>query len=208
MKFTKIPEDTFKQIQLNAGVLCETFDPKTGEVTGLVGATTGGVSFATNPSYTDFGEDIDNCPKQTKELKKLDSMTPNMSGNFVTATAASIASVAGAADVDPDDPTHIIPRVDILDKDFKDLWWVGDYSDENSEENGGFIAIHMMNVLNTDGFQITSTDKGKGQFAFNYAAHFSIKNQTKVPFELYVKAGGEDSTSSEPPEEAEDENEY
>lgn len=190
MKFTKIPEDTFKTIQLNAGILCESFDPKTGEVSGLVGATTGGCNFSTNPTYSDFGDDIDNCPKQTKELKKLDSLEPTMSGNFVTATAESIASVAGHADVDPEDPTHIIMRKDILDKDFKELWWVGDYSNENEEADGGFIAIHMMNVLNTNGFQMQSTDRGKGQFAFNYASHFSIAEQTKVPFELYIKAGG------------------
>ena len=33
MKFTKIPETTFKNLQLNAGVLLSTFNPETAEVT-------------------------------------------------------------------------------------------------------------------------------------------------------------------------------
>ena len=34
-----------------------------------------------------YGDDIDNCPKNTKELKKLDSWEAKMSGTFVTVTA-------------------------------------------------------------------------------------------------------------------------
>lgn len=65
MKFRKIPEDTFKNIVLNAGVLLKTFTPATPAIedTSILGATTGGINFTATPSFTDFGEDIDNCPK-------------------------------------------------------------------------------------------------------------------------------------------------
>ena len=74
-KFTQIPIDTFKKLQLGAGLLTSEFNPATGELTAsnIVGATSGGVSFEATPSFRDFGEDIDNCPKNTKELKELDS---------------------------------------------------------------------------------------------------------------------------------------
>lgn len=64
MKFTRIPENTFKQLQLNAGILTTNFTPASGEVqeAELLGATTGGVSFTATPEYSDWGEDIDNCP--------------------------------------------------------------------------------------------------------------------------------------------------
>lgn len=188
MKFNKIPEETFKQIQLGAGMLLSTFDPDTAEVdlANIVGATSGGVNFKATPSFSDFGEDIDNCPKNMKEMKRLDTWEVTMSGAYVTATPASVASALGAADISG---TKITPRADLEDADFSDIWWVGDYSDENNETSGGFIAIHMMNALSTGGFQIQSTDKAKGKFNFEYTAHYSIDAQTTVPFEVYVQAG-------------------
>lgn len=188
MKFNKIPEDTFKQIQLGAGMLLKTFDPATAEVdlANIIGATSGGVNFKATPSFSDYGEDIDNCPKNMKELKQLDTWDIKMTGSYVTATPASVASALGAADVSGN---KVTPRSDLKDSDFTDLWWVGDYSDENGEENGGFIAIHMMSALSTGGFQIQSTDKAKGKFSFEYTAHYSMNAQTVVPFEVYVQAG-------------------
>ena len=188
LKFTKIPESTFKNLQLNAGVLLTEFDPATPDPvdSAIIGATTGGVTFVATPTYSDFGEDIDNCPKNMKELKQLDSWEIKMSGNFVTTSSAAAKRLIGAAD---EAGEKITPRNDIKEADFFDLWWVGDYSDENGEENGGFVAIHMMNTLSTGGFQIQSTDKGKGQFSFEFTAHYSMAAQTTVPFEVYIKAG-------------------
>lgn len=189
MKYTQIPADTFKQIQLNAGILVDDFDPETQEIGDLLGATSGGSTFNAKPTYEDFGSDIDNCPKNTMELKKLKEWDAKMTGNFVTVTAKSAADLIGAADVDPSDNTHIIPRNDVLAKDFKDIWWIGDYSDENDGENAGFCAIHIKNALSTGGFQIKSTDKNKGQFAYEYTAHYSIAKQDEVPFDIFVRQG-------------------
>lgn len=187
-KFTKIPETAFQEIQLNAGVLLSSFTPASAEVTdeAIVGATTGGISFTATPSFMDFGEDIDNCPKNMKELKKLDTWDIKMSGTFITVSPKSVASLVAAADVAAE---KVTPRNDLKDTDFKDLWWVGDYSDKTGETNGGFCAIHMMNALSTGGLSIKSSDKAKGQFAFEFTAHYSMDAQTTVPFEVYVKAG-------------------
>ena len=192
MKYTKIPETTFQNLQLNAGVLLSTFDPGTATVANesIIGATTGGVNFTATPTFSDYGEDIDNCPKNMKELKKLDSWEINMSGTYVTVDANAVKSLVGAADVSGN---KITPRNDVLLSDFTDIWWVGDYSDKNGETNGGFVAIHMMNALSTGGFAIQSSDNGKGNFAFTYTAHYSMAAQDTVPFEVYVKAGTEES---------------
>lgn len=188
MKFTKIPEDTFKNIQLNAGVLLKNFTPSSAEVnlTDIVGATSGGVNFVATPSFEDFGADIDNCPKNTKELKKLTEWEVKMSGSFATITKALAGTLVGAADVSAD---KITPRNDLDLEDFEDIWWVGDYSDVNDEDNGGFIAIHMLNSLSTGGFNIQSADKAKGAFSFEFTGHYSIESQDIVPFEVYVHAG-------------------
>lgn len=191
MKFTQIPTETFSQLQLNAGLLLKSFTPSTGTLdkADIIGATSGGVKFTAKPSYTDFGEDIDNCPANMAELKRLDSVEVTISGTFVTVSTSSAASTIGAADVDPKDPTHVVPRSDLKDEDFRDLWWVGDYSNLNGDKNGGFVAIHMMKTLSTGGFALTSDDKSKGQFDFEYTAHYSMDDPTAVPYEVYIKAG-------------------
>lgn len=195
MKYTKIPETTFQNIQLNAGVLLSAFDPGTAEVANesIIGATTGGVNFTATPTFSDYGEDIDNCPKNMKELKKLDAWEISMSGTYVTVDANAVKSLVGAADASGN---KITPRNDVLLSDFTDIWWVGDYSDKNGETNGGFVAIHMMNALSTGGFAIQSSDNGKGNFAFTYTAHYSMSAQETVPFEVYVKAGTAESPTS------------
>lgn len=187
MKYTKIPTETFKQIQLNAGVLLDEFTPTSGTIGNLIGATSGGISFSASPSYSDYGEDIDNCPKNTKELKKLDSWEATMTGTFVTVTPAIAAKLVGAGDVA--ETIKVTPRNDVLQSDFADLWWVGDYSDLNGESNGGFCAVHLMNALSTGGFTIQSGDKTKGQFSFEFTGHYSMNDQDKVPFEIFIKAG-------------------
>ena len=197
-KFTQIPTDTFKKLQLNAGILTTEFDPATGKLTAsnIIGATSGGVSFEATPSFTDFGEDIDNCPKNTKELKKLDSWEAKLSGSFVTMDTNVATSVIGTAAVASNDQTKVVPRNYVEAKDFKNIWWVGDYSDINEDGSSagkaGFIAIKLINALSTGGFKIQSGDKAKGTFEFEYTGHYSSENIDTVPFELYIKAGSAD----------------
>ena len=195
MKFRKIPESTFKNIVLNAGVLLSSFTPATPTIedTNILGATTGGINFTATPSFTDFGEDIDNCPKNMKELKKLDSWEVKLTGTFITANTSLIALLMGAGDVGTSDTTKVTPRVDVASTDFKDLWFVCDYSDKNGENNGGYCAIKIINALSTGGFSMQSADKGKAQFSFEFTGHVSMNAQTVVPFEVYLKEGTDEA---------------
>lgn len=194
MKFTKIPSDAFQKLQINAGILTTDFTPATGTIgaAGQIGATTGGVNFTATPTYTDFGDDIDNCPKNMKELKRLESWEAKISGTFVNADTAIAKMLCGAADIDGSDTTKVTPRNDLADADFDDIWLVGDYSDKNGETNGGFIAIKLLNALSTGGFQLQTSDKAKGQFAFEFTGHYSMSAQDTVPFEIYIKSGTEE----------------
>ena len=191
MKFTRIPETAFQNLQLNAGILLSDFTPGTGTVeeTDLLGATSGGVNFTATPTFSDFGEDIDNCPVNVLELKRLDSWEVTMSGTFITVDTTLAKRLIGAADIDTSDATKVTPRNDLLETDFNDIWWVGDYSDKNGDTNGGYAAIHMLNGLSTGGFQLQSGNREKGQFSFEFTGHYSIEAQDKVPFEVYIKAG-------------------
>lgn len=186
MRYTKIPENTFKTLQRNAGVLAKAFNTETGELKleDILGATSGGINFKATPSFSDYGEDVDNAPKNMKELKILESWEITASGDFASVSPELLKRLVGAGDAS--EAGKIVPRNDLKDADFADLWWIGDYGDDNSNETGKFIAIHMLNTLSTGGFQIQTTDKEKGKFAFEFTAHYSMADQDKVPYEVYI----------------------
>ena len=192
MKYTKIPSTTFQKLVMNAGVILTDFDPTTGAVvdTDILGATSGGSTFAATPEFIDFGEDIDNCPKNMMELKNLDKWDVSLSGTLITADADVIQMLISAADVSGN---KITPRRTVKLDDFNDLWLVADYSevheDEGQTTKAGFIAIKILNVLNTGGFQLVTQDNGKAQFAFTFTGHVSMDAQDVVPFEVYVVDG-------------------
>lgn len=197
MEYAKYPSNTFETLVIGAGVLLSEFDPATATVTDgkILGPTSGGISFEATPSYTDFGEDIDNVPKNTKELKRIEDWEVKMSGTFIAITPETARYLAAAADLTTSSG-KITPRdtLDLTDDtgDFRDIWLVADYSDKNTTGTGktaGFVAIKLMNALSTGGFQIQTEDKEKGKFAFEFTAHYSKDAADTVPFEIYIKAG-------------------
>ena len=180
--YTKIPTDTFETLQMNAGIIVDSFVPSTGVIGTQLGATTGGLNIVHSHEFQDLGEDIDNCPKNTKELKSINDTTTVISGTMLTMTKA-VAKQLAIADADGTDTMKLVPRNVLKDTDFDDIWFVGDYG------VNGSIALHLMNALSTAGFAIQTTDKGKGQFAFEFTAHYSIDDQDTVPFEIYIDEG-------------------
>ena len=187
MEFTKVSSTAFEEMQLNAGILVDDFAPATGVIGNILGATTGGLSFATNPSYDDFGEDVDNVPANTMQLKRITGYDPAISGTFVSVTPALAKLLNGAGALASG---KITPASSLSTADFDDVWIVGDYSDNNTgTATAGYVAIHLMNALNTAGFQWQSSKNGKGQFGFDFHGHYDIDNIDEVPYEIYVKAG-------------------
>lgn len=189
LKYTAIPESTFEELQLNAGIIVDTFSPATGEYGNILYATSGGITFTDAPTYSDFGEDIDGCPKNTKELKKITDRTITLGATVLNYTPARVKALIAAASIDTLDATHIVPRDEVLESDFADCWWVGSYSDKNGVQNGGYIAIHLLNMLSTGGFTINATDKAKGKSSVTWTAHYSLNAQNTVPYEMFIKAG-------------------
>lgn len=178
--FTVIPEDTFNALQLDAGVLLKTFDPSSPAVTdaNIICATTGGIQASCVPTYSDLGEDVDNCPVNMKELKHLDSWECKISTTSLGTSAELIRMALGAADVTAA-TGMIVPRRDLEQTDFSDLWWVGDRAD------GGFVAIQLKNALSTGGFSLQTTKNGKGQISIELTGHVSINAQSVMPMVFY-----------------------
>lgn len=181
-RFTVIPENTFKEMQLDAGVLLKTFEPSTAaapEDESIICATTGGITVSCTPTYTDLGADVDNCPNDMKELKKLSGWSCKMSFTSLGTSAESIKLALGAADIDASGKAKVTPRRDLKQDDFCDLWWVGDRAD------GGAVAVQLKNALSTGGFSLKTTKDGKGNATVELTGHVSINAQDTMPMEFY-----------------------
>lgn len=182
-RFTRIPADTFEQIQTDAGILLYNFNPETPDEVNdsdIICPTTGGITAACVPSYSDMGDDVDNCPANLLELKHLDSWECTLSFTSLGTSPKSIRLALGAADLDNEEkPTKIIPRVDLKTGDAQDVWWVGDRAD------GGMVAVCLKRALSTSGFSLQTTKSGKGNTSVTLTGHVSIDTQDEVPMEFY-----------------------
>lgn len=180
-KFTVIPQDTFEGLQLDAGVLLRSFDPtnvKAPDDADIICATTGGITASCVPTYSDMGDDVDNCPANMMELKKLESWACKLAFTSLGTSAEGIRLALGAADIDADSG-KITPRRDLEQTDFSDVWWVGDRAD------GGAVAVQLKNALSTGGFSLKTTKNGKGQTSVELTGHVSISAQDVVPMVFY-----------------------
>ena len=189
--FTVIPQDTFDDLQTDAGVLLTTFDPANPSApadSAIVCATTGGINISCVPTYSDYGEDIDNVPNNMKELKHLDGWECKLTTTGLGTSPELIKLALGAADIDG--TTKIVPRRDLEQTDFADLWWVGDKAD------GGLVAVKIINALSTGGFTLQTTKNGKGQISLEITGHVSIDAQTVMPMEFYSMDGAGGATGA------------
>lgn len=184
-RFTIIANDAFDALQVDAGVILTSFDVtnpyKTPTSDEILATTSGGVNPTCIPTFSDYGEDVDNVPANMMEFKHLDSWEAKMSFTTIKFNAANTKWALGAADTQllSNGVTKIAPRRDVKQTDFKDLWWVGD------KANGGAYAIKLLNALSTGGLSIQSTKNGKGTNAIEVTGHVSINQQDVMPMEIY-----------------------
>ena len=188
-RFTVIPQDAFNELQLDAGILLNSFNPTAGtfEDENIICATTGGITASCVPTYSDFAEDVDNAPVNIKEFKHLDSWECKFAFTALGTSPELIKLALGAADVSD---TTITPRRDLSQADFTNLWWVGDKAD------GGMVAINLKNALSTGGFSLQTTKNGKGQLSVELTGHVALAAQNEVPMTFYSTEGTGEETGT------------
>ena len=89
MKYTQIPADTFRNLQMNAGILVTDFDPTDGSVEGLMGATTGGISFVS----------LDDTNDDTKQLSVRQHLILQMIQKDDTITIKEMTQKTNVSDI-------------------------------------------------------------------------------------------------------------
>lgn len=184
-RFTKVAQDAFDALQLDAGVILVNFDPANPtepQSDDILAVTTGGINIVCTPTFSDFGEDVDNVPNNMMEFKHLDGWECTMSFSDLKFNANNTKFALGAADVTTATGyKKIVPRRDVKLTDFKDqLWWVGDKAD------GGAYAVCLLNALSTGGVSIQTSKNNKGTNAATLMGHVSINAQDTMPMEFYV----------------------
>lgn len=188
--YTKVSEDAFDTLQLDVGVLLSSFDPANPYTApsddNIIATTTGGINPTCTPTYSDFGEDVDNVPNNMMEFKHLDGWDCAMAFTSIKFNAANVAWSLGASETttvaagsNTAGYTKIVPRRNVQLTDFKDLWWVGD------KANGGAFAVKLLNALSTGGLNIQSSKNGKGTNQMTITGHVSIAHQDTMPMEFY-----------------------
>lgn len=191
--FTIIPSDIRDQIQKNAGVLLATFDP-TNPYTppnnaDIIGATTGGINPTCTPQMTDFFEDVDNAPNNTKEGQEITGWECTMGFTSISFNEENIKRGIGAVNVTvlSNGVKKITPRKDIELTDFKDIWWVTDML------NGGALAVKLRNAFSTGGLSLQSGKDAKGTAGMTLTGFVSAEAQDVMPMEYYLipPQGGE-----------------
>lgn len=184
-KFTKISLDAFNKMQFDAGVVLSEFNPQTpgtaeAMLDKILFATTGDITFTATPTFTDMGEDVNNCPNNMMEFKKLEQWEVALGGTAVTLDTKSAKLLLGAADITEN---KVTPRNTVKLTDYADIWWVADYGEAGKE---GFVAVHLKNALSTGGFALTAGKNAKGKVGFTISGHYKLAAQDEVPFDIYL----------------------
>lgn len=192
-RFTQVKLDAFKEIQVEAGVIMRDFDPSNPVLdrSKIICTTSGGVNIVCKPSFSDYFEDVDNVPNNTKEGKQVEDWECSLSTNMLDIYPEGVRLGLGVADIDANDQTRVTPRRDIKLSDFEDsIWWVGDRAD------GGFAAAQILNSLSTEGFSLQTTKKGKGTTPLTLMGHTSMNELDTVPMNFYIVEGSDDESPS------------
>lgn len=186
---------TFENLQLNAGVFLEGFDPTAYSDaaaledaildaleagTGVLGATIGGGSFVAEPTIRQIEADGMRYPIIGSTVN--DMWTARLTGTLKEVTPDNFRRVLISCDVDTSKPnvTVLTVRTDVEASDYiPRLCWVGDTSK-------GFVLIELDNALNINGASFTFTDRGEGSIPFDFQAHLSkLTEMDKAPFRIY-----------------------
>lgn len=191
---TGLRPETFKRLQLNAGVflidfaydkiadkaeLAAAIQKARADGAGMLGATRGGGTFSCTPDVREI--EADGKRNAFIGSTVFDGWTVKMTGTLLEVGAGdNLARLIGTAEKTTEGgKTTIRVRNDLAASDYiKNLVWVGDTSE-------GFVLISLENVLNTTGLSMTFSDKGEGTLPFEFTAHqASVEDTGYAPCEI------------------------
>jgi len=182
-KAKRVAATAADNIQVDAGLILNNFDvsnPVSPADEDIICATTGDISITCQPETTDFFEDVNNAPLNTKEGKRITGWNCGLAVTCLEITNETLELSLGAAK-NTTSEGGITPRDQYISSDFKTLYWIGDMVKEEK-----LFVVKMDNTVSTGGVSFTSTNNGKGQVSLTLTPHASLQDVTKVPMEFYI----------------------
>lgn len=189
-----IRTDTFKKLQLNAGIFIKNLDYssiadasalKTAiqtavtAGTNILGATRGGGTFTVTRELRT--PEVDGMRYPFKGSDFVDSVDAYLSTTLIEVNASNIVDTLGNASATTSGlKTTIKMHTAIQGSDYiGSLTWFGDLAD------GQLVAITLKNAINTADFSLTFTDKGEGTLAAEFhARQADVSDYDEAPFEV------------------------
>lgn len=197
MRYEKVNPNLFQHTISGAFILLRDFDTETGVIdpAEILAATTEDTTFTASPTWVNRFERINGINGEYKEGMHNSGSTITFDGTAISSDDEFIRDLTALAGLQKsggslDSPTTlstIVPRTDVLDSDFKDIWVVTNYGDNNSELSGGFLAIHLKNALSVNGLQIRGVNNDYGTFPFSYKAFKTLEAQTEEAYEIFIR---------------------
>ena len=192
---TPLRKETYKNLQLNAGVTLVNFDISSysdaeslkaalaeaiADGSNLLGATRGGGTVVITRDIREV--EADGVRASFVGSKIVDGGDVYLSETLIEMTPEHIKAVIGNADIDDTDPNHIVitVRLALEDTDYlSNIIWIGDTSE-------GFMAVELFNALNTADITFTFADKNEGTVTAEFHAHQEgIGAEETLPFKLH-----------------------
>ena len=189
-----IRSETFKKLQLNAGIFIKNFDyatPTDAETlktaiataitagTNILGCTRGGGAFTVTRELRT--PEIDGMRYPFIGSDFVDSTDAYLSTTLVEVTPATVEACLGnATKSSSGKKTTLKMHTAIETADYiSNLCWIGDLAD------GQLVLIALNNALNTADFSLTFTDKGEGTLGAEFhARQAAVNDYDYAPFEI------------------------
>ena len=178
--------NTAKNLQLDAGILVKNHTVGSAITdANKLGATEGGATFTAVPEIRNIFDGLDGARGNYKDGNVIDSWEISLTASVSEMTAENIKLAIASADSKTstvEGYQEITPRNDIKTTDYlENVCWVGTVNGQDKP-----MIIELKNVMNTNGFSFTASDKGRGKVDLELKAHFDLENADEVPFKIYT----------------------
>lgn len=191
---TPLREETFENLQLNAGIFIKnfTYTSITNAAalkaaiasaitagTNILGATRGGGSFTVTREMRT--PEVDGKRYGFKGDTFIDSVEAQLSTTLIEITPDNLVNALGSAKATTSGNKTTITLSTALDTaDYlTNLCWIGDLAD------GRYVLICLKNAINTADLTLTFSDKGEGTLPVEFhARQASVNDYDEAPFEI------------------------
>ena len=179
---------TAQNLQLDAGIIVRglkdpsTFAGELGEAKSI-GATSGGGKFSAVPTMRNLFEDLDGAKGLYKGGQVIDGWDIRLTATIKEMTTENLRMALAAADTTTEGQYDVTKaRMTVELEDYLDnICFLGTVNGKNEP-----MIIELKNVLNVNGLNISTTDKGTGSVELDLVAHFDLSKPEEVPFDIYT----------------------